>query len=354
MKEHVGREVRPVSTCRTCAHSAGRLGWVLAVFAFIAVLCVSVFLTGCGSTPLEPEDDAHLNIASLKGPTSVGLVPLMVAEADETTASGLYSFDVEGTADAIVPKIVQGQVDIALIPANLAAILYQKTQGGITVIDVNTLGVLSAVSQAEVGGVADLAGKTVYMTGKGTVPQYTLDALLAANELTESDLKVEFKSEPAEVVAAISKNKKAIGILPQPYATAAVLKNRDLSVKFSLTDEWDAAMGEDAGKLVTGVTVVRNEVLEQYPQAVKVFLADHLDSVNGVTADPEGAAPAVVAAGIVENEALAAAAIPDCNIVCLTGEEMKNILSGYLSVLEKIAPEAIGGQLPADDFYYVG
>ena len=323
-------------------------------FCVLAALSAALALfAGCSASSQTaapvPEDGAHLTIASLKGPTSIGLAKIMQDDSE------LYTFDIEGSADAIVPQIVQGTVDIALVPANLAATLYQKTEGGIQVIGINTLGVLYGVSQnAALTDVASLKGATVYMTGKGTVPQYTFEALLSAAGLSVEDLTIEFKSEPAEVVAAISADDQALGILPQPYVTAATTKNEALSVCFDLTEQWETLMGADAGQLLTGVTIVRNEVLEQYPQAVAKFLADHAESVEAVNAAPADYAQAVVDAGIVDNVVIAEKAIPACNVVSIAGVDMKTALSGYLSVLYAQEPSAVGGQLPDDAFYYVG
>lgn len=281
----------------------------------------------------------------MKGPTSVGLASMMQQEQGQ--------FTVCASADEVAPLLLQDKVDIACVPANLAATLYQKTDGAIRVIDVNTMGVLGAVTaDASVDSIDDLAGRTVYMTGKGTVPEYTLSALLAANGLSLADVDVQFKSEPAEVAALLAQDAAAIGILPQPYATAVTMKSEGVSIAIDLTQAWAQTEGA-SGDFVTGVTVAKASTIEQAPEAIAAFLERHRASADVANADAASVAQTVVDLGIIDNAKLAEASIPRCNVVCLTGSEMKAALSGYLEALFAQNPQSVGGALPADDFYYV-
>jgi len=356
--------------------------WKLIAIVGIVVLAVAIFF-GVQMGKGQPEPGAHLNVVAMKGPTGIGLASLIDAtaqqEADGAVAAGaggdvagaaadgaaggvangsagdssLYTFTIETAADAVAALLAKGDADIALVPANLAATLYKKTQGQIQVIDINTLGVLYAVAQDETcTSMQSLRGKTVYMTGKGTVPEYTVLALLEAAGMSAADLTLEFKSEAAEVLAALQAHPDAVGILPQPFATAAVVKNAKLKTVMNLTEQWDALMGSDAGRLITGVTVARRSVIEQYPQAIEKFLADHKASVEAIHALDESAVNAVVELGIIDNAAIAKKAIPLCSTVFVRGAEMKSALSGYLKTLFSVNPAAIGGTLPDDNFYY--
>lgn len=304
---------------------------------------------------------APLSVCSLKGPTTIGLAAMI---ADQEGSDEPYAFEMAATADEIAPKLSSGECDIALIPANLAATLYQRTDGAIRVIDVNTLGVLYGLTADEAlkanpaPTLADLAGRTVYLTGKGTVPQYTVECLLQAAGVSDQ-VTLEFRTEPSEVVALIQNDPAAVGIVPQPFATAALAQDDSLASVFDLTALWDdtfaqAADGQQAGRLITGVTVARTEVIEQQPEAIARFLAAHAASAAEAADDPAAVAPEVVDLGIMANASLAEQAIPLCNIVCLTGSDMESALSGYLSRLFDLAPEALGGALPGDDFYYLG
>ena len=219
-----------------------------------------------------------IRIGSLKGPTSMGLVYLMEqARRGETVNS--YEFIMTAAADELLPAMLSGELDIALIPANLASVLYNRAEGDVSVIDINTLGVLYAVSGDEtIEEIKDLKGKTVYMTGKGTTPDYVMQYLLKENGLTAADLTLEYKSEATEVAAMLTEVPEAVGVLPQPFVTAACAQNEKLAVVLDLTKQWAAVQGEGGSSLVTGVTVVRNGFLTEEPEAVDTFLEEHAAS----------------------------------------------------------------------------
>ena len=295
----------------------------------------------------------EVRIGSLKGPTSIGLMKLM-KDAEEKTAANDYTFTMETAADALLPMVIQGELDIALVPANVASILYHKTEGGITVIDINTLGVLYMVSaDTSPAAIGDLKGKTIYLTGKGTTPDYALHYILERNGISESDVTLEYKSEATEVAAVLANEPESIGLLPQPFVTAACAQNESLQVIFNLTEEWRAVQGEEGSELVTGVTIVRNEFLQENQAAVERFLEEHRASAEFANEHVEETAELVAAKGIIEKAQVAAKAIPNCNITYMDGEEMKKALSGYLSVLMEQNPESVGGKLPDEDFYYL-
>lgn len=306
------------------------------------------------TTETEPYTAADIRVGSLKGPTSMGLMKLM-KNAEEGTAANNYTFTMETAADALLPKMIQGELDIILVPANVASVLYNKTEGGVSVIDINTLGVLYMVSADDsFTTIADLKGKTIYLTGKGTTPDYVLHYLLEQNGLNEGDVTLEYKSEATEVAAVLASEPESIGLLPQPFVTAACAQNENLKVIFDTTKEWDAVQGESGSRLVTGVTVVRNEFLQENPAAVKKFLEEHKASAEFANTNVEETAELVAAQGIIEKAPVAQKAIPNCNITYIDGEEMKTALSGYLEVLMEQNPESVGGSLPTDDFYYNG
>lgn len=311
--------------------------------------------TGEETSQEASKESQVLRVGSLKGPTTMGLVSLM-DKASKGEAMGAYDFTMVTAADELVGKMVSGSLDIALVPANMASILYQKTNQGIQVLNINTLGVLYVVAADDsIKSIPDLKGKTVYMTGKGTTPDYVFQYLLDAGGLKEGDVTVEYKSEAAEVAAILKEQPDAIGLLPQPFVTAAMAQNENLKMVMDLTEQWDGLQVEDGGKLVTGVTVCRREVLEdsQMAQAVKVFMEEHMESADFANAHVEDAARLVAEAGIIEKAPVAQKAIPYCSIVCVDGEEMKGMLSGYLKVLYGQDPSSVGGQLPDDGFYYV-
>ena len=291
-----------------------------------------------------------LRIAGLKGPTTMGLVNLLSMEQAGTAAMD-YDLQLYGAADEIVPLLIKGELDMAAIPANLAATLYQKTSGGIQAVAVNTLGVLYVVEQGDtVHSMADLKGRTILSTGKGTTPEYVLRYLLTANGLDpDKDVDIQYYSEATEVTAQMAATQDAIAVLPQPYVTAAGLKDDTLRVALDLTAEWDKVADT---QLITGVTVVRKAYAEEHPDVVAAFLADYAQSVNAANTDLDGTAALCEEQGVVAKAAIAKKALPNCNIVCLTGEELKADVSGYLQVLYDADPAAVGGVLPGEDFYW--
>ena len=291
-----------------------------------------------------------LRIAGLKGPTTMGLVNLLSMEQAGTAAMD-YDLQLYGAADEIVPLLIKGELDMAAIPANLAATLYQKTSGGIQAVAVNTLGVLYVVEQGDtVHSMADLKGRTILSTGKGTTPEYVLRYLLTANGLDpDKDVDIQYYSEATEVTAQMATTQDAIAVLPQPYVTAAGLKDDTLRVALDLNAEWDKVADT---QLITGVTVVRKAYAEEHPDVVAAFLADYAQSVNAANTDLDGTAALCEEQGVVAKAAIAKKALPNCNIVCLTGEELKADVSGYLQVLYDADPAAVGGTLPGEDFYW--
>ena len=343
----------------------------------IALLCavsaMAVLVTGCATVriniigvpaskqdqveneaddeELVKEDDVTIRVGGLKGPTSIGLLGLKADAANGKTVQD-YDFVMATAADEITTALVKGELDIALIPANVSSVLYNKTEGKISVIDINTLGVLYMVSgDSDIDDVADLKDKTIYLTGKGTTPDYVLQYILSENDMT-GDVTLEYKSEATEVAAILAQDDTAKGLLPQPFVTAACMQNDKLSVVIDMTEEWDKLQSEGGSRLVTGVTVVRNEFLSEHEEAVKTFIQEHAASVEKVNEDIEGSALLAVTEGIIAKEPIAMKAIPNCNIVCITGDEMKEALSGYLGVLYGLDPKSVGGKLPDEGFYY--
>lgn len=301
----------------------------------------------------EGSESATLRIGSLKGPTSMGLVYLM-EQAQKGETVDRYEFTMTAAADELLPAMLSGDLDIVLIPANMASVLYNRAEGDVSVIDINTLGVLYAVSGNEkIREIRDLKGKTVYMTGKGTTPDYVMQYLLKENGLTASDVTLEYKSEATEVAAMLAEMPEAVGVLPQPFVTAACAQNEKLSVVLDLTQQWAAVQKEGGSSLVTGVTVVRNAFLTEEPEAVDRFLEEHAASAAYANEYVEETAQLVAEAGIIDKAPVAAKALPECNITYIDGEEMKTALSGYLEVLWEQNPESVGGGLPGDGFYYV-
>ena len=336
---------------------------------YLLALCLTIALVfslaACGQkadeTPNDARDDqqteqeeftpASYSIAALKGPTAMGLVKLMKdSESGETTGNE-YTFTLAGSADEVTPALLKGELDMACVPANLAAVLYNKTEGEIEVLAVNTLGVLYIVENGEsVHSMADLKGKTIVAAGKGATPEYALRYLLTENGIDpDNDVTIDWKSEHSECVAALASGQASVALLPQPFVTVAQSKIEGLRMALDLNAEWDAL--DNGSALITGVIVARRAVVEENPAAVEAFLKDYAASVDWVNANTAEAAELIGGYDIVD-ATVAEKALPYCNIVCVTGTEMMDMLSGYLSVLWEQDAESVGGGMPNDDFYY--
>lgn len=331
-----------------------------------------LFLSGCGGTPVEtPENAAEevvttdsdapetttdadpvtMRVAALKGPTAMGLIKLMSDAQNGDETYGSYDFTLAASPDEVTPLLIQGQLDVACIPANLAAVLYNRTEGEIVTLAVNTLGVLYIVEKGNaVQSVEDLRGMTIAASGKGSTPEYALRYLLTQNGLDpDVDVTIDWKSEHSECVAALATGAATVALLPQPFVTVAQGNVEDLRVALNLTWEWDAL--NNGSTLITGVAAARRTFLEEHPSAVARFLEGYAASTDWVNANTADAAALIGAADIIPAP-VAEKALPHCNIVCLSGEAMSAVLPGYLAVLYDAAPESVGGALPDNNFYY--
>ena len=279
----------------------------------------------------------------------MGLVKL-AEDNEKGLTENRYSLAMVTAADEVTAALVSGKVDVAFLPANAAAALYNKA-GGFKIAAVNNLGVLHLVENGDsIQHFTDLEGKTVYLTGKGTTPEYALWYLLAACGL-EQKVTLEFKSEAAEVVAALSSDAAAIGLLPEPFVTTALMQNDALRRALDLNQIWEELSGESA--LVTGVCVIRDDLLSAQPDAVKTFLKEFEASLDYSNAEPQAAAEKIAAMGIVGKAAIAEKALPGCSLQYIDGSTMKTLVSGYLKTLYDQNPAAVGGKLPDDDFWYI-
>jgi NitT/TauT family transport system substrate-binding protein len=343
--------------------------------AAVGIAAAAALLSGCGGTTADettptpttpavaetqtpPAEPTTIRIASLKGPTTMGLVSLM-ADAAAGDAAEDYQVTMYGTPDEVVPLVVQGEADVALIPANLAAVLYNRTLTdagpAVQVAAINTLGVLEILESGDtVHSVADLKGKTIYASGKGASPEYVLNYILRSNGLEPGvDVTVEYRSEHTEVAALLASTPGAIAMLPQPFATVVTTQNPAVRSALNLTDEWDAVT-TDGSQLVTGVLVVRTAFVTEHPEAFAQFLTDYEASTEYTNDNPADAAALIADAGIVPAAPIAEAAIPGSHITYIAGAEMKTIFSGYLQVLFDADPASVGGTMPGDDFYFGG
>ena len=292
----------------------------------------------------KKQDDTEIRIAALKGPTGMGMVKL----ADKQNYPN-YTVSIEASPDALNPRIISGEVDVAAVPVNLASVLYNKLDGDISVLAVSTLGVLYVVEAgSEVNSVTDLAGKTVYATGQGATPEYILNYLLDKNGVAGS-VEVNYVGEHAALATMLADGSAEIGMLPEPNVTSTLAGNDNLRIALNLTEEWNKVCSTE---LVQGVVIARKSFVNEHPEAIEQFLREYEKSSAFVNENIDEAAKLIVDAGILGNVEIAKKAIPNCNISFSKGEAMHKAVEGMLTVLFEANPKGIGGKLPDKDFYY--
>lgn len=312
---------------------------------FLAVLMLAVCLSGCAKV----QSPDKIRVATLMGPTGMGMAKLMDDSAKGTTKN-IYEFTVASAPDQITPAVITGEVDIAAVPVNLASVLYQKTEKNVQLAAVNTLGVLYVLENGDtVHSVADLKGKSLMATGLGSNPEFVLNYILRQNGIDpESDLTIEYLTEHSELAAQMTGGEAALGMLPEPNVTAVLLNNPDVRIALDLTEEWNKVSDH---ALVQGCIIVNKEFAEKYPAAVDTFLEEYGASVKYTQDAPEDAAALIESAGIVPKAAIARKALPNCNICLLTGDEMKDSVREMLQIFYDAEPKSVGGALPDDAFY---
>lgn len=292
----------------------------------------------------KKQDDTEIRIAALKGPTGMGMVKL----ADKQNYPN-YTVSIEASPDALNPRIISGEVDVAAVPVNLASVLYNKLDGDISVLAVSTLGVLYVVEAgSKVNSVADLAGKTVYATGQGATPEYILNYLLDKNGVAGS-VEVNYVGEHAALATMLADGSAEIGMLPEPNVTSTLAGTDNLRIALNLTEEWNKVCSTE---LVQGVVIARKSFVNEHPEAIEQFLREYEKSSAFVNENIDEAAKLIVDAGILGNVEIAKKAIPNCNISFSKGEAMHKAVEGMLTVLFEANPKSIGGKLPDKDFYY--
>lgn len=342
---------------------------ILAIMA-----CALLALTACGKTNVKEsvssgesgseqttvaqssENESSLGtikLGGLKGPTSIGIVKLL-DDAKKGSLSYSVTFDMETAPDVMAPKLLNGEVDIATLPVNMGSVLFNKSDGKVVMLDASTLGVLYILEKGDMNikSIDDLKGKTIVAHGQGATPEYSLGYILSAHGMDiNKDVTMDWKSSADEVLATVENMDSAVVMLPQPFVTVAQTKMPDLQTVLDLTKEWDAI--GTGGKLITAGIFVRSDFLESNKQLVDEFLDDYTDSVKWINENVEEASKLVEENDIIKAP-VAAKAIPYCNLVSITGDEMKKDAEDYLKTLFDADPKSVGGALPGEEFYYTG
>jgi NitT/TauT family transport system substrate-binding protein len=304
--------------------------------------------------PEAPAQKTDVSVAALIGPTGMGLVKLM-DDQDQGKTQNNYSFILSGTPDDIVAKITSGEADIAAVPVNLAPTLYNKTSGNVKLLAINTLGVLYVVENGNtVKTLADLKGKTLYASGQAATPEYALNYILSKNGIKPgTDVTIEYKADHSELASLVMADKADLAVLPEPFVTTVTGKDKDVHVALDLTKEWQGIKDNNGSSLIMGVMIVRKDFADKNPEALSIFMDEYKASTEYVNANARDASVLVEKYGIMASAALAEKAIPNCNIVYIDGQEMKDQIAPFYQILFDMNPKSIGGALPDDAFYYI-
>ncbi|MBP5750996.1 MAG: ABC transporter substrate-binding protein, partial [Firmicutes bacterium] len=262
--------------------------------------------------------------------------------------SQLFVYD---APDQCMAGLLNGDLDVAAVPSNVAAVLYNKTEGGVRLLGVNTGGVLYLLSNnaESVSSLADLKGKTVYASGMGGVPEYAFKALMAKEGLAEDDIELVWLNTHADVVSTLL-TQGGYALVPEPQVTVAGTKADTVSVDLDINAMWKEAFGYD---LPMGVIACRAEIADERPDDLVFLLNEYSENLKLFNEDKDFAAGVITGLGILPSEGVAKAAMPRCNIMLETGfEACKSILTPLYETLSSYNPQAVGGSIPGDDFYF--
>ncbi len=341
---------------------------------FLSILCLVLCfamlfsLTACDQGKDDPNIDngenngenngdngsekVEIKVGVLKGPTGIGAVKFM-KDAQTGATDGKYSVTLYETASVgnLNNDIINGTLDIAALPINAGATLYNKSEGKIQVLAANALGVLSIVGKEELSDIKALEGETIHTTGQASTPEYILDFILEENGLTAGeDVEVIYYPDGNTALAAMLKD-GGYAMLPEPATTSALAQNADLKIIFDVTSEWDKVSDT---QLIQGCLVVNKAFADSHKEEVEEFLREYAEGVKYVQENTSAAAELVVEFGIIANKTMAENSIPRSNVVCITGSDMKSAVSAMLGVLYDANASSVGGALPDDAYYYVG
>ena len=328
----------------------------LTAFLLITMM-LTTLLAGCdGGNQSEDREEpdspvAHIRVGALRGPTGMGIAYLM-DKSDRNLTVNQYTFTIGGTPEEMTAGLISGELDIAMVPVNLASVLYNRTEGEIRVLSINTLGILYILdATGEINSIDDLRGRTINATGQGAVPQYALEYILRGNGMEPGvDVEIVYNTEHTELASLMVAGDVSVGMLPQPFVTTVTMQNSEFSIALDLTSEW--ASVNPATGLIMGNIVVNAEFLEQNPDAVELFLSDYAQSVAFVNNKAQEAAQLIERFDIAP-AAVAQAAIPGSNLVHIEGAEMRSMLKAFLQIMFEANPQSVGGSMPDEDFYFV-
>ena len=170
------------------------------------------------------DSELEIKVYALNGTTALGMAKMI----ENTENDGMnYNIELHTAADAITGAIVSGECAIAALPTNVAVKLFNKSEGKLQLLALNTLGVLYLLEDGtqNITSLDDLKGKTIYLPGAGSNPEYITAALLTAAGLEVGKdviLDTTTYNSPDALQTAYSAGLVPLAVLPEPKVTVAI------------------------------------------------------------------------------------------------------------------------------------
>ncbi len=326
----------------------------ITIISFIILAIMVISISGCKKVfdtnpPIKP---INAKIVAMKGPTGIGMVRVM----NEIISLSDYvntKFEIMTSTETVVAGLLDKSISIAAVPTNLAAVLYNRTEGDIQILAVHTLGVLHILDKSgTINSVADLKGKTIIASGQGSLPQYVLEYILQENGIdTDKDVEIVYKGEQSEVATLFLSGQADIVMLPEPFVSTVMNKDDTIVHAIDLNTEWEKVA--PGITLSMGCLVAQKSFIEENPTEVNTFLDEYKASIEWVLAEPYNAADLIVSSEIIDNREVAEKAIPNCNIVYIDAKDAVNSLNAFFEFLHNNNPASVGGKLPDANIYYM-
>lgn len=291
----------------------------------------------------------QLTVAGLKGPSSIGMLRMIESEP-------VFGEDVETEYQIVdepqlmIARIMSGEADIAAVPINLAAVLYNKGApyrlGAVT-----GDGLLHIVSSREdIGSVEDLKGKRIYCIAQGSTPEFVLRYVLEKSGIDpDTEVELDFSFDHVAIAPQLIAGKVDLAVLPEPFVSIVASKNPAVQPVIDLQQVWAELSGTGDTYPITA-TLVRNSLYREHPEALKAFFAAYRESIDWANANPAEAGG--LAGKYMEMPApIIAKAMPRLNLRYQSPREARSRVEELYQVFHGFAPASVGGTIPGDEFY---
>jgi len=320
------------------------------IYLVLFMVFISFNLMACGAKN-SPDEHVSVSIASLKGPTSIGMIKLIDDSSSIDSDNVSVSLEVIPSPDLLVPRLLNEELDIAAVPVNVASKVYNLTKGKYELAVINTLGVLYVLSaDKSINSLEDLKGQTIYCGTPGATPDFILKNLMNKNNLKpDEDILIDYSLNNSELAQAVIGGDIEYAILPEPFATMVSMKNKDIKRCINIQEEWNNV--EESAEIVMGALVVKKEFRENNTEFLNKFLKEYETSVSWVNDNLVEGGKLLEKHEILPSSKIAELSIPNCNIVYIDAQSKKDEILNFLKILYDFDKKSIGGKLPDENFF---